>query len=287
MEPIAQSSFLNSDVVFTVTPGINSMTIHNRINLSVPSACMTVIMFILAIDVTAINAQEFRWPEEPENLQVLPDDIKGAKLGSVMREFATSLGVRCDHCHVGEGAGLTKFDFESDEKVTKRKARLMLKMVAALNQQFLPELAEIGDVSSPSVEVSCMTCHRKQTRPLMLQDILASRLEADGIDAAEEEYRQLRKDYYGGFSYDFSSGALTGFGERLGNEGDFESAIRFISLEIEMNGESAGVYYTLGGIQVSAGLDLDAIESYSRGMEMAPDDWKPFFKSELDRLTNE
>ena len=263
------------------------MTIHYHTSATMARSCTTVDLFVLIVNVSTINAQEFRWPEEPENLQVLPDDIKGAKLGSVMREFATSLGVRCDHCHVGEGADLTKFDFESDKKVTKRKARLMLKMVETLNQQFLPELAEIGDVSSPVVEVSCMTCHRKQTRPVMLQDILASRLEADGIDAAEEEYRQLRDEYYGGFSYDSSSGALTGFDEQLGNEGDFESAIRSISLEIEMNGESAGVYYTLGGIQASADLYSDAPESYSRGMEMAPDDWKPFFKSELDRLTNE
>jgi hypothetical protein len=47
------------------------------------------------------------------------------------------------------------------------------------------------------------------------------------------------------------------------------------------------VYYTLGGIQASADLADDAIDSFSKGMEMAPDDWKPFFQQELDRLTTQ
>ena len=41
------------------------------------------------------------------------------------------------------------------------------------------------------------------------------------------------------------------------------------------------------GIQASADLVSDAIDSFSKGMEMAPDDWKPFFQSKLDRLTSD
>jgi len=256
------------------------------INLSAPRICVAAVIVVLIFAAVNANAQEFRWPEEPENLQVLPEDVKGAKLGNVMRGFATSLGVRCEHCHIGEGPDLSQFDFASDEKSTKRKARLMLQMVDALNQEYLPKLTEIEEGPSPVLEVTCMTCHRTQTRPVMLQDVLANSIEADGIDAAEGKYRELREEYYGGFSFDFSSGALTGLGERLGNEGDFEAAIRFINLEIEMNGESSSVYYTLGGVQVRAGLAAEAIESFSRGQEMAPEDWKPFFQSELDRLAS-
>ena len=132
-----------------------------------------------------------------------------------------------------------------------------------------------------------MTCHRRNNRPVMLQDILVDTISSDGIDAAESKYRELREQYYGGFSFDFGAGALTGLGEKLGNNGDFESAIRIIELEIEMNGDSASVYFTLGGIQASADLVSDAIDSFSKGMEMAPDDWKPFFQSKLDRLTSD
>ncbi len=43
---------------------------------------------------------------------------------NVMRGFAMGLGVRCEHCHVGEpGQPLGSFDFVSDEKPTKEKAR--------------------------------------------------------------------------------------------------------------------------------------------------------------------
>ncbi len=56
-------------------------------------------------------AQQFQWPEEPENLQVLPEDTSGNELGAIMRGFVSSLDVRCEHCHVGEGNDLIQFDF--------------------------------------------------------------------------------------------------------------------------------------------------------------------------------
>ncbi len=129
-----------------------------------------------------------------------------------------------------------------------------------------------------------MTCHRGNVKPVMLEDILSEKIGSQGIDAAVAEYRSLRKSHYGGFTYDFSAGMLTGLGERLGKEGDFESAIRIIELEIEVNGESAGAYYSLGGVQAAAGLNGEASTSFNRGMELAPDNWKPFFKAELDKL---
>jgi hypothetical protein len=253
------------------------MIIFNRVIYSV------LLIFVAA---QTAHSQGFRWPEEPENLQVLPEGTKGTELGRIMRGFASSLGVRCEHCHVGEGSDLTQFDFPADDKATKRKARIMLEMVMALNTDYLPKLSTVDDQKSPALEVTCMTCHRRNNRPVMLQDILVDTINADGIDAAESKYRELREQYYGGFSFDFSAGALTGLGEKLGDNGDFESAIRIIRLEIEMNGESPSVYYTLGGVQASADLVSDAIDSFSKGMEMAPDGWKPFFQTELDRLTN-
>lgn len=263
------------------------MSIRNRINLSPLRACVATFAVVLSISAASANAQQFRWPEEPENLQVLTEDVKGAKLGNVMRGFATSLGVRCDHCHVGEGSDLTQFDFASDEKPTKDKARLMLQMVDALNHEYLSKLAEIEGNKSPVLEVTCMTCHRKQSRPVMLQDVLLDSIEADGIDVAEAKYRELREQYYGGFSFDFGPGALTGLGEQLGDEEDFESAIRLLNLEIEMNGESPGVYFTLGDVQVSADLVADARRSYIKGMKIAPEGWKPFFQQKLDQLPGE
>jgi tetratricopeptide (TPR) repeat protein len=255
--------------------------------MSTITSTLRIIALILVLEPLVTHearAQGFKWPENPENLQILPKGTAGSELGQIMRGFATSLNVRCEHCHVGEGPDLTQFDFPADDKPAKHKARVMLEMVAAINREHLAGLVDIEDTGLSTIEVSCMTCHRGNARPVMLEDILIDKISGQGIDAAVAEYQSLRKSYYGGFTYDFSAGMLTGLGEQLGDEGDFESAIRIIQLEIEMNGESAGVYYTLGGVQAAADLNDEASASFSKGLDLAPDNWKPFFKAELDKL---
>ena len=60
-------------------------------------------------------------PDTFDNLQVLPADIQRRALVGVMRGLAGSLGVQCDHCHVGGDPNtLEGFDFASDDKETKR-----------------------------------------------------------------------------------------------------------------------------------------------------------------------
>jgi hypothetical protein len=231
------------------------------------------------------GAQGFEWPENPENLKVLPPGTGGAELGSIMRGFAISLGVRCEYCHVGEGPDLNEFDFPADDKPSKLKARVMLEMVAAINREHLAALADIGDGASPTIEVTCVTCHRGNAKPVMLEDVLIEKIKSDGIDAAVAEYQSLRKRYYGGFTYDFSDGLLTRLGVQLGEEGDLESAIRLIQLEIEANGESARAYFTLGRVQAAAGLNDEASTSFGKGMTIAPDNWKPRFKAELEKIS--
>lgn len=235
---------------------------------------------------TRSSAQGFRWPEEPENLQVLPKDVKGARLGQVMRGFASALGVRCEHCHVGEGPDLTKFDFPSDEKITKRKARVMIQMVQAINRDHLSKLTALENPPQERIEVACMTCHHTQTTPRLLEDLLSETIQKDGVEAAVTQYRELREKYYGGFAYDFSSGVLTGLGESLAAGGNTEAALRMLQLEIEVNGESASVYFTLGRVQAGAGMREEAIQSFERGMELAPENWKPFYQKQIDRLRN-
>ena len=100
-------------------------------------------------------------PEKFTNLQVLPRDIPRDQLVRVMRGFTTSLGVRCNHCHVGPGpATLEGFDFASDDKETKRVARVMMKMTQEINTRLLPQTGR-----SPLTEVRCMTCHRGVAKP--------------------------------------------------------------------------------------------------------------------------
>ncbi len=239
---------------------------------------------LLVLCAAGAQAQRFRWPEEPKNIKVLPPETKGARLGQVMRGFAFALGTRCEHCHVGEGSDLTKFDFASDEKITKRKARIMIQMVQSINQTHLPQLSKLEEASQERVEVTCVTCHRGTNKPLMLEDVLAKTISTEGIDAAIAQYRTLRKEFYGGFAYDFSTGPLTGLAESLAGSGKVTEALKLLDLETEMNGENPSVYFLRGGIEAQAGMVEQAIKTLERGMELAPADWKPFFQQRLERL---
>ena len=70
--------------------------------------------------------------------------------------------MRCEHCHVGEGNDLSKFDFASDTKPTKSTARAMMKMLETINRE---SLKEIGDPARQP-KVTCYTCHRGAKQPL-------------------------------------------------------------------------------------------------------------------------
>src|SRR6187431_2138432 len=79
-----------------------------------------------------------RWqPPDPTNLQVLPKDIPKPQLIQMMRGFTMGLGVRCEHCHVGEGNDLSKFDFASDARPEKVTARRMIGMAREINTKLL------------------------------------------------------------------------------------------------------------------------------------------------------
>jgi hypothetical protein len=96
-----------------------------------------------------------------EVLQSLPE----AQLFPLMNLVATSLGVRCDYCHVQANPDLSRtpsnvggWVWDRDDKLTKRRAREMMKMVVELNaSRFRGE-----------AEVTCYTCHRGATHPARL-----------------------------------------------------------------------------------------------------------------------
>src|SRR5687767_14442237 len=106
-----------------------------------------------------------------------------------MRGFSTALGVRCNHCHVGENANtLEDFDFASDEKEPKRIARVMMAMVQEINKELIPKTK----IAHPA-EVRCFTCHRGLKRPESLDEALRATIEKEGVPAAQKQYHDLRE----------------------------------------------------------------------------------------------
>jgi hypothetical protein len=236
----------------------------------------------LAVFASALPAQGgFRWPEHPKNLKVLPDSIGGERLGQVMRRFTNALGVRCEHCHVGQG-DLSTFDFASDDKPAKNRARVMMKMVQAINGTHMAELDVPAD---QRLAVTCVICHRGAARPVMLDALLEATIDSAGIDAAVGRYDELKKRYYGGFTYDFSRGMLTALGERLVRRQKYPEAVKVLELEVANNGDDVRTLVTLGSAQVQAGDRDGAKKSFDRALAMAPENMRPMIQQQIDRAS--
>jgi hypothetical protein len=122
---------------------------------------------LLAI-ATCLTQAAPQWnPMPTKNLRVLDKAISAKDLVGTMKGFTRGLGVRCQHCHVYRGDDpddLNAFDFASDEKATKQTARIMLRMVRAINND---HLKDVGDPPAPgTAKVTCYTCHRGERQPL-------------------------------------------------------------------------------------------------------------------------
>ncbi len=223
-------------------------------------------------------------PDEFKNLKVLPEDISKQDLIAQMRHMAGALGARCHYCHVGEpGASLAGYDFVSDEKETKKTARVMLQMVDEINGKLLPQ---IGKESSELLEVRCVTCHSGQSRPLTLAQALTASLEKDGIDAAVAKYRELREQYYGRATYDFGEWGLLNLAESLGGAGKLDEAKRFLELNVEFYPESGMSHVGLGQFYQRNGAKEQALASYKKASELMPE-MAPRIQGLIDQLSQE
>ena len=100
-------------------------------------------------------------PRTFTNLQVFPKNVSGAALVDAMKTFTSALGVRCEHCHVGEGNDLSTFDFASDARPAKVTARAMMKMLGPINLEMLKGIGDAGR----QPKVTCYTCHRGEKTP--------------------------------------------------------------------------------------------------------------------------
>lgn len=218
--------------------------------------------------------------DDPQNLKALPKDISPEQLRATMRSFATDTGSRCSTCHVyRDEADLSTYEFPSDDKVTKRRAREMIRLVAEINAFIDTNIRQRG---AEKVKVECATCHRGVPRPQMLHDIIERTYRAEGIEAAITKYRELRGQYYGSYAYDFSPRALMIVAESLAMQDDHDSAIRFLDLDLEFNPQYARAYVLKARILADAGDREAARENLLRAIELEPDN--PWNRQLLENL---
>ncbi len=239
-------------------------------------AILAVLGLVLLGGVAPASAQ---WPPEVKNLQHFPKDMEFRELMPVMRSFAFGLGVRCQFCHVGEeGQPLATFDFASDEKDNKKKARVMLAMVDAINGEHLAKLE--GD--SERVRVECVTCHRGAAHPEQLRDILVAAA-GESPDAAVARYRELREEFYGQGTYNFSESTLMQAAEALAEAGQMDAAVALVDESLAHTPESAWALGTLAGLEQRRGNVDAAVAALKRILDFDPDNER--VRQQLDKLT--
>jgi tetratricopeptide repeat protein/photosynthetic reaction center cytochrome c subunit len=220
-------------------------------------------------------------PTTFQNLQHFPRDIPRDDLIQRMREFSFALGVRCQYCHTGgDGISFEGVKFESDEKVAKQKARYMLKMVDEVNGKLL---AGLPSRVTPTVRVDCATCHRGSALPRTLADELARIIAADGIDAAVQKYRDLRRDTMPLGKYDFGEWSMNELGDRLAREGNVDAAIAMFELNAEFYPKSADIDLRLGELYLKKGDKERAIAKFKAVLEKQPNN--PRAKQRLTELS--
>lgn len=193
------------------------------------------------------------------NLQVLDPDITRNELGGVMVQNLLGLGLPrrqregCLFCHVGDmDAPVDEWDFASDEKETKLKARAMMAMVRDINANHLSQLDNRLD---QSFSVSCITCHSGRTDPRPLPDVLRAAYSADGISAAINKYHELRDRYFGAGAYDFRPAVLVRLANGLAQRGAWDDALTFATLNEAVHPAEAFAARARMTIQVARQLE--------------------------------
>lgn len=250
-------------------------------NKPFPSAAVSRSLGLAVLVFAAASTLSAQWPPEIQNLEVLPEDTPIRELIGTMRGFTSALGVRCQYCHIGEeGMPLDQFDFATDTKPAKQTARTMLRMTQTINADYLAGLEREG-----ALEVQCVTCHRGATKPEQLSDLVTRVFTEDGIEAAVGRYEELRSEYYGSGTFDFSERSLFWAAEGLLGRGESSAAVRLLELNLEHHPDSARTLQMLAGAYEQAGREADALATWRQVLEKMPGD--PRVLQQIERLEND
>ena len=209
-------------------------------------------------------------PAKLTNLKFFPKDIPVRALLDTMRGFTRALGVRCAYCHVArDTAELASYDFASDDRATKQKARVMLAMAADINHKYLTKLPERV---TPAASVTCITCHRGVSVPRPIEQIVETAYAAGGADSAEATYRALRQRYYGRSAYDFGETPLAEVAGDLRSQGKLADAVRLYVLNTTFLPASAFAHRQAAAGYVAAGDTAQAVSYLQKALTIDPND---------------
>ncbi len=217
-------------------------------------------------------------PPPPKNLKVLPKDWTRGQVVDVMKTWTGDLGVRCQYCHVGqEGQPFSEWDFASDEKDTKKRARDMVQMLEEVNHR-LSAMPSIHGAATPPL-ATCGTCHHGVSRPRKIEDVFEETRAASGMPAAIAQYKEMRAAALANGNYDFSARPLTRQARRQLQAKDSAGARQVLDMAIELGLDSISVRLTLVDIALADGDQAGALAQLDKAMALAAsDDEKAYVK---------
>jgi tetratricopeptide (TPR) repeat protein len=230
--------------------------------MSTAALCFSLLLMLLALSAGTIA----QIPDKFTNLQVLPKEISKADLVSLMRNYAGDLNVRCGFCHTGGDPNtLQGVNFASDENDKKKTARLMMRMVQSINNDHLSKLG-----MKPAAQVTCLTCHRRNSDPRTMDVVLVESIKKDGAEAAVALYRKLKTENYGNGKYDFSDIPLNKVGEQLIDSDKIKEATVVLELDAELNPQSEWGRYLLGVAHATGNEKEKARTDFKKVLELNP-----------------
>jgi Flp pilus assembly protein TadD len=167
--------------------------------------------------------------------------------------------VQCEYCHSApRGSGVTE--------PKKEIARAMMAMTRDLNTKVQEAT---GKPANETTRVECATCHRGVAIPQSLSAIMLRTVAEKGGAAAVDQYRDLRKRFYGRATYDFSEDALLEIVQRV-VQGRPDDAIALLRMNLEFNPQSAKTYALLGFAYTRKVDDASAITNLEKSLELDP-----------------
>lgn len=177
-----------------------------------------------------------------------------------MQGIAQSLGVTCAYCHsAARGSG--------EPEPRKAIAKAMMEMTDEINLRLR---AATGKPAGQVTEVQCSFCHRGVAIPKPITDIVWQTTRDQNVAAAVDQYRDLRKRYYGRSTYDFGEEPLIGLAQQIAN-GRADDAIALMKLNLEFYPNSVRTYLALSYAQTRKLDDTAAIASLEKALEIEPE----------------
>lgn len=228
---------------------------------------LTTILTCTALLSLSPRATQAQFPSHFTNLQVLPKETSKDDLLRTMRGWTEALGVRCTYCHAGPD-NLDEMDFTTDSKMEKRVARQMLKMVQAINKDYIATLPV--DMMERE-RVSCYTCHHGQaTPPQSLAGNLIQVAHEQGAGEALERYQNLRKSHLEDGTLDFRERTLTAVASSLAQDGKVDDALKVMEANRELYPGSAPVHVLIGNLLYQKGDRPGAAASFHQALALEP-----------------